>query len=243
MRKIFFILFIFFCARHASAQFISKGLIEFERKTNQHAMMDENSIWDAAAMKTTPQFVTSYFDLRFDNGHTSYKPGREPAVKQQKFWGIFPAENQVAMNLDSNTLAMSKSIEGNNFLINDSLNKITWKIGSDTRTIAGFECRKAVGKIFDSVVVVAFYTDEIVPSGGPESFSGLPGMILGVAIPRLHTTWYATKLQLVDVSSKDLEIPKKGKKMSMPEFKKQVNTLFNSQEDPHLEEKKWQTIL
>ena len=50
--------------------------------------------------------------------------------------------------------------------------------------------------VMDSIVVIAFYTDEILTSGGPESFNGLPGMIMGLAIPRLHTTWYATKLAL-----------------------------------------------
>ena len=35
-----------------SQQFITKGKIEFERKTNQHAFMDENNMWDAMAKKT-----------------------------------------------------------------------------------------------------------------------------------------------------------------------------------------------
>jgi GLPGLI family protein len=33
-----------------------------------------------------------------------------------------------------------------------------WRITDETRTIAGFECKKAVTKICDSVYVVAFYT-------------------------------------------------------------------------------------
>jgi GLPGLI family protein len=48
--------------------------------------------------------------------------------------------------------------------------------------IAGFNCRRANAMIMDSIYVVAFYTDEILTTGGPESFSGLPGMILGVAL-------------------------------------------------------------
>jgi GLPGLI family protein len=48
--------------------------------------------------------------------------------------------------------------------------------------------------------------------GGPESFNGLPGMILGIAIPRINTTWFATKLELVEVKPTDLTAPKRGKK-------------------------------
>jgi GLPGLI family protein len=52
--------------------------------------------------------------------------------------------------------------------VEDSLLKIKWKITADTRNIAGFECRKAVGILFDTVAVFAFYTDELMISGGPE---------------------------------------------------------------------------
>jgi GLPGLI family protein len=65
--------------------------------------------------------------------------------------------------------------------------------------IAGFNCRKAVSTIFDSVYVFAFYTDEIMISGGPASINGLPGMIMGVTIPRLYTSWIATKVLINNV--------------------------------------------
>jgi GLPGLI family protein len=47
--------------------------------------------------------------------------------------------------------------------------------------------------------VFAFYTDEILIPGGPCSINGLPGMILGVTIPRLYTSWIATKVSVVSV--------------------------------------------
>ena len=50
--------------------------------------------------------------------------------------------------------------------------------------------------MFDSVYVFAFYTDEITIPGGPCSINGLPGTILGVTIPRLYTSWIATKVML-----------------------------------------------
>jgi GLPGLI family protein len=107
--------------------------------------------------------------------------------------------------------------------------KIDWKITNEPRTIAGFECRKAVARIFDSVVVIAFYTDEIMPSSGPESFGGLPGMILGLAIPRLHTTWYATKLELIDVSGQIIA-PKEGKKYTGDQYKSEMKNFMDRNE-------------
>jgi GLPGLI family protein len=51
---------------------------------------------------------------------------------------------------------MQKQIAGTNFVIADSI-KIEWKITNENREIAGYNCRKAVGKIMDDVYVLLFY--------------------------------------------------------------------------------------
>ncbi len=104
----------------------------------------------------------------------------------EQFANLFAAQNTILTKLDSGTSVTQKHVFNEMFLISDSIRKINWKITPEIRKINGFDCRKAVGRVFDSIVVIAFYTDEIVPSGGPECFTGLPGMILGVAIPRMH---------------------------------------------------------
>src|SRR5690606_22958752 len=91
----------------------------------------------------------------------------------------------------------------------DSLRTAKWKITNDFREIAGFNCRRATTIIMDSVFVVAFYTDEIMIPGGPESFNGLPGMIMGLVINRLHTTWYATKVSVTGVNPASIVPPAK----------------------------------
>jgi len=80
--------------------------------------------------------------------------------------------------------------------VEDSIPNIKWKITNEHREIAGYNCRKAVGKMYDEVYVFAFYTDDIIISGGPCSINGLPGMILGLSIPRLYTSFMATKIDL-----------------------------------------------
>ena len=149
--------------------------------------------------------------------------------------------NTVYKDLEHGNTLTQKSLFGSDYLISDSLQKVEWKISTEPRTIAGFECRKAVGKIFDSVIVIAYYTDEIVPSTGPESFNGLPGMILGLAIPRMHTTWYATKLELVDVGAKELTPPKEGKKITGPQFKGQMSEFLKNND--WLKKLSWQMLI
>ena len=78
-------------------------------------------------------------------------------------------------------------------------------------------------RICDSVYVVAFYTDQILVNSGPESFSGLPGMILGLAVPRLHTTWFATKVELIEPTPAQLSPTQKGKKASWQQVSADLN--------------------
>ena len=133
LNKIILGVLIISLAMPASSQFIAKGKIEYERKTNEHAFMDENSVWDEAMKKNLPKFVTYYFDLSFDNGRTLYKPGRDQDVRQNKYWGVFDADNIISTNLDSNRMVTQKSIYGDMYLIADSLRKIDWKIGTEIR--------------------------------------------------------------------------------------------------------------
>ena len=89
-------------------------------------------------------------------------------------------------------------------------------------TIAGFNCRKAVGKIFDSVYIFVFYAEEIPISGGPCAIRGLPGMIMGMTIPRLYTSWIATKVNVVSVNENVIK-PSAAKKMYFKKEYKDFN--------------------
>src|SRR6478735_8517690 len=199
MRQIFIILLLMLFGVQLFAQqtFVTKGKIEFEKRENLYKNMeswggddDEGEDEFIRSMKKSmPQFSNTYFDLYFDESHTLYKPGREVTDQKIPEWLQSPANSNVVYNDMANQhLTLQKTFYGTTMLLQDTVRHIDWRITNDLRTIAGFECRKAVGRIMDSVYVIAFYTDQIITPGGPESFSGLPGMILGIAIPRINTT-------------------------------------------------------
>ncbi len=214
----------------AQAIFLESGKIEFEKKVNMLNQVkaemdsDRDKTWFEMIKKMIPVEATSYFDLTFTNGKTLYKPGRE-FVNSPKppAWTVGPAtENIVYTNYTTQEQISEKEVFENTYLMKDSIHHIDWKIINETRNIAGFTCRKAVGKLFDSVYVIAFFSDQILVTGGPESFGGLPGMILGLAIPRLHTTWYATKVEMKPVKEETMMSPKKGKKINFTQLKEQL---------------------
>jgi len=219
MKKIFIILCCSLAlTASAQTQFITKGRVEYEKKTNQHKGIEEqaeNNVWMQTMLKAYPKTVTDIYELRFDENHSFYKLMKENNENKYLMWGSKPTETDgVSQDLQAKTTSTQREVFENTYIIKDSLRNLDWRITDETREIAGFECRKAVTKICDSVYVVAFYTDQIAVSSGPETFGGLPGLILGLAVPRLYTTWFATKLELVDPTPAQLNPTQKGKKVS-----------------------------
>lgn len=233
LRKTILNIFLLFWCSWGSAQvvFIKKGKIEFERKTNTHRLYfsGEADNWTEQFKKLVPQFRTEYFDLIFDENKSLYQPGREVDVQKTGFFENPALSNVVFKDFLKHAAVSQKQVFETQFLVSDSLKRFTWKLEPETRMIAGFECRKAVTKICDSVVVVAFYSEEVVLSSGPESFSGLPGMILGIAIPRLYTTWFATKIETITAADEKLITPPaKGKKSNLSEMTNTIDQAIKS---------------
>ena len=217
MKSIYLFVFLLItAASQAQATFISSGKITFERKIAQYTLMESmqseegmDASWTEELKKVYPKFVTDNYTLEFNVNQTHYKLEKENADNKYMIFGAKPSENDfIIHNFTNESTIARKSVFENEYFVKDSLPKFNWKITGELRDIAGFECKKAVAKICDSVVVVAFYTDQILVKGGPESFNGLPGMILGLAIPRLSETIYATKLEL---TNPEIPTPSQGK--------------------------------
>lgn len=77
----------------------------------------------------------------------------------------------------------------------------------------------------DTIYMVAFYTPEIKTSGGPESIYGLPGMILGLALPHEHITWFAKEISLGPNNLKDVESVKPESVLTKENFQLKINAL------------------
>jgi GLPGLI family protein len=222
---------VLFFSPHLQAQntiFLTEGRIEFEKKVNVYSQMEDDNSWSDLMKKTTPQFKSTFFNLVFKGNKTLYKPGREnPDNNKSNFWNQPVAEeNIVYSDLDIASSVSQKKVFEQIYLVQDSIRRIKWKITSEMKNIAGFNCRRANAVIMDSIYVVAFYTDEIVTSGGPESFTNLPGMILGIALPHQHITWFATKVQAVKVTDAEITPPVKGKKVNNAAVKQSLDESF-----------------
>lgn len=222
MKRSIIIFFVLATINAGAQQFINSGMIEFEVRTNNHKAFGDG-IFAEMFKDKMPQFSTSWYDFTFDNNKSLYKFDRRDEKTKLPWSRGEDEDNTWFNNYGSGTFVQQKFVFDNTYLLNDSLLKIDWKlVPNETRDIAGFNCRKAVGIIFDSVYVFAFYTDEIMISGGPMGINGLPGMILGITIPRMYTSWIATKLQVNGVNTAIITEPQKGKKKKATELQETV---------------------
>lgn len=230
MKKILIALSVFFLPLFIMAQspILQNVKIEYEKKVNTWASLSGF----AEQMKDRiPQYSSTFYSYETDGDKSVYKaiPSNN---NQRNFFSMQSGgtDDVIYSDLKNGEQVLTKSIFEKTYLINDSIRHYDWKITNEFRDIAGFTCRRATTIIMDSVFVVAFYTDEIVADGGPESFTGLPGTILGLVINRLHTTWYATKVSVTDLDPSKIKPPvdNKAQKVTREELIKTVRERFQS---------------
>jgi GLPGLI family protein len=223
-----------------NAHFTTSGTIEYEKKVNMYAVIKkvinkDNESWYTPAFesykKNNPQFKTLNSKMTFGGNKTLYAPIESDDPPSNSWFSDMPLAQQintVYTDLNTTIATTNKKVFDEQFLVKDTARKINWKITDETREIAGYTCRRANAIVMDSIYVVAFYSDEIPISGGPESFTGLPGMILGVALPHENVSWFATKVTDMPIAETSLKVPVKGKQVN---YKSLLNTLTTVMKD------------
>jgi GLPGLI family protein len=230
-------------AHAQNARFTTSGTIEYQKSSNTHAIIPRmftksNEAFYKPAFEQLkakdPQFRTLKSTMVFGENKTLYTPiapeGRPPSLGLP----IMEQFNTIYTDVAASKAVTQKEVYGEMLLLSDSTRKIDWKITDETRDILGYACRRANAIIMDSIYVVAFYAEKIPVSGGPETFNGLPGMILQVALPHENISWVATKITDAAVQPSTLVPPKKGKPTTSKDFRALLEKLLKGQGDENI---------
>ena len=203
--------------------------IEFEKVVyvRQH-YKEMFSEWYEEFKNMIPEKVTNQYEFVGDTTQSLFRESKEAVLPPNTWYEEVANKNVVYNNYASFKTITQKPVAEETFLVEDSLLKIRWKFTNDIRTIAGYDCRKAIGFVDDTLAIFAFYTDEILVRGGPESVHGLPGMILGMGVPRLHTTWFATKVEVNGVNTALVKPGTKGKKVTRTQLMTQLDAVLKN---------------
>ncbi|MCG2460572.1 GLPGLI family protein [Flavobacteriaceae bacterium F89] len=145
-------------------------------------------------------------------------------------------------NIPEGTYISKNDLFGKIFLVQDSLPKMEWKLGDETKKIGNYTVYKAtatksikrpnMGAMFrrgsdddknkgdefteKQVEITAWYAPEIPVNQGPGDYWGLPGLILEVNDD--ITTILCTKIVLNPKERIEIKAPQKGKVVTQAEY-------------------------
>lgn len=152
-------------------------------------------------------------------------------------------------NTSDKKMLESNEFFGKKFLITEDLEMPQWEMTAETKKIGNYTCYKATytkdasnmitmgppprgkrnkndtkedeaPKTPKKITVTAWYTPQIPVSNGPESYWGLPGLILEINAGR--TTILCTEVTLNTTEKEAIVAPTKGKKVTRKEYNKIV---------------------
>lgn len=197
---------------------------------------DENSeIKKQIQEQLRKQFQQEY-TLTFDKNQSLYKKNESLATPSPASNGIqitiSEGSDLLYKNIKESRYANATEIYGKQFLIKDTLSTIQWKLGNETKNIGEYTCFNAtfeeeyetqtltddneIETVTKKRTTTAWYTPQIPVSNGPQSFQGLPGLILEINDGEL--TLICNKLILNPKETLEIKEPKKGKEVTQKEF-------------------------
>lgn len=129
--------------------------------------------------------------------------------------------NIVFTDLVNKSVVEQKEFMTRTFLIEGEVSEHVWKMSGNQKMIHDYPCQEAVLENEDKNIKV-WFTPAIPVSAGPESYNGLPGLILEVNIDDGEHIITAKNIELDAIPENLLSKPTKGKKVSKDEFDKIV---------------------
>ena len=185
---------------------LKSGVILYERKTN---LLKKYKTAESQRWLRGEKTKIDRFNLHFNPEKSIFLPD-ESTIPSKADWAT--SKNTVYQDFKKAERINIYNLFGDRKIVKDDLINRTWKITERKRFIAGYECRRAIWYKNDTTRIYAWYTDEILPSTGPETFNGLPGTILGLATEDGGVVYFAKKVEKnnneIDELVNDLKIKK-----------------------------------
>lgn len=150
------------------------------------------------------------FELYFDDSSSAFLPieSDEPSQGMMKY---LTTHNKVYQNWNQNEKLVVMDMWGQETFLKDSIVPKKWKITESKRKLGGYMCRKAIWEMNDTTRLYAWFSPDLVPSVGPEGFTGLPGTILGFATEDGSIIYFAKEVEAMKPPEGVLTIDTKGK--------------------------------
>lgn len=221
IRKLIYLALLLATFQKVAGQ-INSAKITYERKINLYKKF-KNKDWATRWIKEEDKIKLEYFELFISDTCSYFRP-QESDLRENYSW--MTSKNTVYQYPLKNSRYLIKNMWGEELHLTDTMQKRKWQITESSRKIAGYACRKAFWQANDSVRIYAWFSYDIVPSTGPESFNGLPGTILGLANEDGGIVYFAKKIELIKPEPSLFIPPKKKKIYTVTELKAQLTKQY-----------------
>lgn len=151
---------------------------------------------------------------------SKYTDSEEKAERDDNNYSWRKNEYTITRNYEKKTIRDVIDMLDKTYIIEDSLQVPKWKILNEMKEIAGHICMNAYwNDTLKKQKVTGWYALDIPNSGGPERFTGLPGLILEVDINNGALVITADKIEQKKLTT-ELDLPKKikGKRIKESDY-------------------------
>lgn len=225
MRKLLFLILILTSA-FAFAQ-KNEGIVLYEVKMNMHKRLPADR-QDMKAM--IPEFRTTKMQLIFNQNESLFKNVEEDDEEEVSANGgamrmrFMMPQNEIYFNFAENKKVEMREFMTKKFLLEGEIKPNAWKISDEeTKEIKGYTCKKATFTNEERKMnIVAWFTEQIPVSAGPDNYNSLMGLVLQVDINDGEIVTTASNIEFKKLGKGEIKIPTEGKKITQEEFRKMV---------------------
>ena len=232
---------------------VKDGKIVYERTMQMQIRINDDN---PAFQNMIPKERKDKFELFFTEGKSLWQGVEDDGQSDETSFGDsgggmrmvirMPGNDDIAFhNITESKKVDQRELGGKSYIIADSIKKLSWKVAGETKVILGHNCMKATAqrmqesfrmtmdngeakreKVMDTMNIVAWFTNEIPGSFGPDTYQGqLPGTILEIDVNNGRNSFKAIEISpKVDVAK--IKEPSKGKKVTAEEFAKEREKLM-----------------
>ncbi|RPA69658.1 GLPGLI family protein [Cyclobacteriaceae bacterium YHN15] len=218
---------MFVCASLAFiSEKIEQGVITYSTKVNMHKRLPADQ---EDMKKMIPEFSTTQSQLFFNETESLFKPVPPDENPFEQGPGIdgprvmrMVLQNETYLDREEDLITQLKEFMGKKYIIKKESRRLPWKLGDESKEIQGYLCRNAFFTDENEREIMAWYTEEIRIPIGPETYHGLPGLILEVAINTDDMIISADKFDFRALKKNELKLPKGGQEMSDEDYRAMV---------------------
>jgi GLPGLI family protein len=199
----------------------------------------------AAIFKMLAPMLKKEYNLTFSKTEAMYEEVEKLEQNSMPFQGMldnFTGEGGVLYkNIKTEESLKQTEFFGKIFLISDTIEKLDWKLGKESKVIGSYTCYKATAEkkviemnietsansdeikqdtVQTTATVTAWYTPMIPVSQGPGQYFGLPGLIMEVSDGR--NTILCSKVVLNPENKTVIKKPSGGKLVTQKEYEEIV---------------------